>query len=88
MGLGIQTDGLTNRRIKKCCLKHVCLQTAFFQDKAASDVSIQGLKQWFERKNACVRITHTARQLESLCGPQATLAVAPKRILLLYCEGH
>ncbi|RQK66668.1 hypothetical protein COH59_04600 [Neisseria meningitidis] len=54
MGLGIQTDRITDRRIKKCRLKHVCLQTAFFQDKAASDVSIQFLKQWFERQNACV----------------------------------
>ena len=32
-----------------------CLLTdGIFQDKAASDVSIQGLKQWFERQNACI----------------------------------
>ncbi|ARB04960.1 hypothetical protein B2G52_08740 [Neisseria lactamica] len=34
MGLGIQTDRITNRRLKKCRLKHVCLQTAFFQNIA------------------------------------------------------
>jgi len=50
LGLGIQTDQITNRRLKKCRLKRICLQTAFFQDKAASDVSIQGLKQWYERQ--------------------------------------
>lgn len=40
-------------------LKHVCLQTAFFQDKAASDISIQVLKQWFERQKR----VYTARIL-------------------------
>ncbi|MBG8972763.1 hypothetical protein CIJ84_00395 [Neisseria meningitidis] len=59
MGLGIQTDRITDRRIKKCRLKHVCLQTAFFQDKAANDVSIQSSKQWFERQKR----VYTARIL-------------------------
>ncbi|EPH7754132.1 hypothetical protein ACETB0_001449 [Neisseria gonorrhoeae] len=59
MELGIQTDRITDRRIKKCRLKHVCLQTAFFQDKAAGDVSIQVLKQWFERQKR----VYTARIL-------------------------